>query len=189
MYKTGYFLRKTGRRALSVAGVALLMLAGCSPEPQSKAKGQILPNEFGKVATQMGVETCAPLVSVLGQTLIANSAVYSAKLIPDKDNSDKHGLTAIVGQTYVTNKEQTKGAGALYAAPVNGACEGMLVRTLLIPKPCADIVQQQLPKGTQRQDDLAQTAVYAMPEGGYVMMFAATPASCVVTMSMTLRDK
>ncbi|KAA6205494.1 MAG: hypothetical protein DU429_06640 [Candidatus Tokpelaia sp.] len=189
MYKTGYFLRKAGQLALSAAAAALLVLAGCSPEPQNKAEAQVLPNEFGQTATQMGIKTCAPLVSVLGQTLIANSAVYSAKLIPDKDNSDQHGLTAIVGQTYVAGKEQTKGAAALYAAPVNGACEGILVRTLLIPKTCADIVQQQLPKGTQRQDDLAQTAVYAMPEGGYVMMFAATPASCVVTMSMTLRDK
>jgi len=183
------FLSKTGRVALYTAGVTALMLAACSPESQPKAKGQVLPNEFGKVATQMGVKTCGPLVSVLGETLVANSAHYSAKLIPDKDNSDQYGLTAIVGQTYANDKETTKGAGALYAAPVNGACEGMLVRSLLIAKPCADIVQQQLPKGTQRQDDLAQTAVFAMPEGGYVMMFPASDTSCVVTLSMTLREK
>lgn len=167
--------------------LAAFMLAGCVPFWQKKEAKPVLPNEFGKAALQMGIKTCAPLFSVMGQTLTANSR-YSAKIIPDNRNSDIFGVTAIVGQTYGEGAELSKGTGSIYAAPVNGVCEGVLVRTLLMPQTCAEAARKNLPQGTQRQDDLMQTAVLSMPEGGTVTMIPAENAGCIVTMIMNLRD-
>lgn len=180
------------RKFKFAASAALLgcfaALSACGPNGQNQAEGEILPNDFGKAAVQMGVKACAPLFSVLGQTLIANSE-YSAKLIPDKNNADAHGLTGLVGQYYPGDEGKSKGAGIIYAAPLQNGCEGMLVRTLLIQHSCADIAAKQLPQGAKRQEDLAQTPLFALPDGGYVMMVPASEQSCVVTLAMNLRSK
>lgn len=185
--KTAFF-RKISRAAPAVIVImAAALTSACSQEKQSKDSAA-LPNEFGKAAAQMQVKTCAALFSVLGQTLTVNSQ-YSAKLIPDKTDSNAHGLTAIVGQIYGKDGAETKGMGTLFAAPVNGRCEGLLVRTLLMRQACAEVAAARLPQGTKRQDDLAQTAVFAMPDGGTITMLPASADSCIVTMTMNLQDK
>lgn len=181
-------------KMLSIGGVVLVLiiigaifatLMGGNRGKTSPMK--VLNNPFGQQAEQMGVKNCAALFSVLGETLAVNSQ-YSAQMIWHQKEADRHAVQSLVGQVYSTDNNISKGAGAVFAAPVNGGCEGMMVRTVLAPQSCTDIVKDQLPKGAERQNDLTETAVFRLPDKGYVMMIPASTASCVVVTALNLTD-
>ncbi|AQS41660.1 MAG: Hypothetical protein BHV28_09640 [Candidatus Tokpelaia hoelldobleri] len=182
-------------KILSIGGIALVLIiisviyVTLTGNYKNKASSiKVLNNLFGQQAEQMGMKRCAALFSVLGETLTANSQ-YSAQIISTPKAANRHTIQSLVGQIYNVNNKISKGASTVFAAPVDGGCEGMMIRTVLTPQSCTEVVKDQLPKGVERQNDLAETALFRLPGSGYVMLMPASASSCVVVTALNLTDE
>ncbi|TIQ34241.1 MAG: hypothetical protein E5X48_19230 [Mesorhizobium sp.] len=170
-----------------VAGTASAQAQAPAAQPTEAKPAETKPapadasankNPFQAHVTQAGVRTCANLFATLGQVLTAGST-YAVQTQWDKSSPDTHALQAVAGMSYDLPDYKTQAAGVVFASPVGQTCEGGFVRIAPFQKSCQEVAQT-LPKGSVATDNLANTVLFNLANGGGQALLVPTGNTCIV---------
>lgn len=140
------------------------------PQGQPAGTGApVQPTVFDDHVRQGKIAKCANVFGGLGR-LVATGSTYSAKSQWNAEAGDAHAVQAFVALSDVNpaNPAQ-RAAGVVFAAPVDGKCEGTLVRVTPTGDSC-QVVAAALAKQNGQSGVLGDMALVAMPNGAQVML-------------------
>lgn len=149
----------------------------------AKTVDEPVKNVFWQQADSAGAKTCAKAASEMGN-VITQGATYALLSIFGKDNADGHALQMLAGQVYGQKDAQTVAASLLFAAPVNGQCEGAALRVVPVSQSCAQMGQSRAMQGALKPQDLSGVSVYEFPANGSRIMLIPSPNDTCTVISV-----
>ncbi|HEV2512621.1 hypothetical protein [Bosea sp. (in: a-proteobacteria)] len=126
---------------------------------------------------QAKLKTCAGTFSELGKAAAASDE-YMAMSQWSQQQADAHSIQSIVGMAFKSDSTLSSGASIVFAAPVQGGCEGNLVRVVPSTQPC-NLAVQSLGLANEQAVKLVNVPI-ATTKAGANVIFLSNAGGCVI---------
>lgn len=145
--------------------------------PPAAADAQKSQTPFEAHVDQAKLKTCAGTFAELGKAAAASDE-YMALSQWSQQEADVHSIQSIVGMAFKSDPTLSNGASIVFAAPVQGGCEGNLVRVVPSTQPC-NVAVQSLGLANEQAVTLANVPI-ATTKAGANIIFLPSASGCVI---------
>ncbi|XSG81092.1 MAG: hypothetical protein ACPW61_08300 [Methyloligella sp. ZOD6] len=130
---------------------------------------------------EAGIEACANLYAVLGESL-TGGASYGVQSFWNKQMPNDHAIEGIVSLNYQNESYASAAAGYVFASPTDKGCAGTMVRIAPYQRTCSEI-PAILPEGSTQLNDLGDVAAYQLSTGGQALLLPVGGSCAVVSIA------
>jgi hypothetical protein len=159
--------------------------AAAAPAPAAPAAGQAAAQPatpFDDSVKKASLRACAKTFVDLGKTAAANSD-YMAMSQWNQTQPDSHAVQSLVGMNFKNQAGLSSGAGVVFASPIQGGCEGNMVRIVPAQQTCGVVAQSMGITNNQQIPSLSGVPVLTAKNGTRIMLVPAGNTCVIVTVA------
>jgi hypothetical protein len=136
---------------------------------------------FENQAKQANLKACGKTFVDLGKAAAANGD-YMAMSEWNESQADAHSIQSVIGMNFKNAQGLGNGASVVFAAPVQGGCEGNMVRIVPTPQNCGEVAKG-LGLQSNQVTSLSNVPVATTKSGARIMLLPAGNTCVIVTVA------